>query len=376
MRNTALASAIAAALLLAATDASAAQTTGTASKADVQALQAQMDALIERLNKLEGTNAQLQTDNAELKALAERREAEIDYLKVQTRDLREESAVAANDIAKVKGADWATRIKGRGDFRYRHETIKSERDASGETEDAADRNRERIRARLGFDANITDNVKATLLLATGGDDPRSSNQTLGSSGTRKTIGLDMGYVDWKFMQGANLLLGKMPTPLFRPGQSLFYDADYNPEGVAVKFERGMFFGTGYGWFLSENYNSDPARNNVDVSVFGIQGGVKFPLLSGDSVLAVNYYECVHCEGQSPLYAKSGNGNTTYVSGTTNLLEYGYEIVELGGQMGLTVRNLPLTLWAQYSQNMASAVENDSAYAFGAMLGKASNARTW
>ena len=38
--------------------------------------------------------------------------------------------------------------------------------------------------------------------------------------------------------------------------------------------------------------------------------------------------------------------------------------------------LPLTLWANYAQNMASDVEYDTAFAIGAMVGKASNAKTW
>jgi hypothetical protein len=304
----------------------------------------------------------------------------MDYLKSQTKELREEGAVASNEIAKVKGADWATKIKGRGDFRFRNENIWTERLVSGNPNavDAADRERMRIRARLGFDFKATDNVTGTLLFATGADDPRSSNQTLGGSGTRKSIGLDMAFVDWKFMQGGDLLLGKMPNPIFRPGQSLFYDGDFNPEGGAVKFDRGMFFGTAYGWWLTEQYNADPNGENSDANIFGLQAGMKFPLLGGETVLAANYYECGACENNSPLYANNANGNTTYRVGTstTNLLQYGYDIVELSAQMGVTVANLPLTFWANYAQNMADDVEYDTAYAVGAMIGKASNARTW
>ena len=83
-------------------------------------------------------------------------------------------------------------------------------------------------------------------------------------------------------------------------------------------------------------------------------------------------------GHSPLYANSANGNTTYLVGTrtTNLLRYDYDILEIGGQVGLTAFNQPLTFWANYAQNMADDVEFDTAYGVGAMLGKASNPRTW
>ena len=372
-----LATTVAAALILAAGDATA-QTKGAATRADMESIQTQMQALAERLNKLEAANATLQSENTELKAVAERREAETEYLKSQTKELREEGAVAANELAKVKGSDWATKIKGRGDLRYRHESIATERVVSGSVEDAADRHRQRIRARLGFDATVTDNLKATLLLATGGDDPRSSNQTLGSNATRKAIGLDMAYADWKFMQGGNLVLGKQAQPVWRPGQSLFYDGDYNPEGGAVKFDRGMLFGSAYGWWLTEQYNSDPEGLNTDANVFGLQAGLKFPLLGGETLVAANYYQCNQCEDKSPLFANASNGNTTYTVGTstTNLLTYGYDILELGAQMGFTAFNQPLSVWAHFAQNMASGVEYDTAYGAGVALGKASNARTW
>jgi hypothetical protein len=373
-----LATAIAAALTLGAADASA-QTKGAATKAEVQSIQAQMQELAERLNRLESANSELKTQNSELQSLADRREAEMDYLKAQTKELREEGAVAANELAKVKGTDWASKIKGRGDFRFRNENIWTERVVSGNTVDAADRERMRIRARLGFDFKATDNVTGTLLFATGADDPRSSNQTLGSTGTRKTIGLDMAFVDWKFMQGGDLLLGKMPNPIFRPGQSLFYDGDFNPEGGAVKFDRGMFFGTAYGWWFTEGFNADPDNAaNHDSRIIGLQAGLKFPLLGGETVLAANYYECGLCQDNSPLYANNANGNTTYRVGanTTNLLLYGYDIVEVSAQMGMNAANLPLTFWANYSQNMADDVEFDTAYAVGAMLGKAGNPKTW
>ena len=377
MRNTVLATAVAATLALAAPQAFA-QAKGSATKAEVQAIEAQMKALAERLNKLEASNTQLQSENQELKAVVDRREAEIDYLKSQTKELREEGAVASNEISKVKGADWATKLKGRGDFRYRHEGIESERVVSGQAEDAADRTRHRIRARLGFDYAVTDTVKGTLLFATGGDDPRSSNQTLGGTGTRKSIGVDMAYVDWKFMNGANVVLGKQPYPFVRPGQSMFFDGDFNPEGGAVKFDRGMFFGSGYGWWLTEQFNSNPAGENNDSNLFGAQVGMKFPLLGGETVLAAHYFDCGACQDNSPLYANNGNGNTTYTipGSTTNLLRYDYEIMQLSAQMGATLFDRPFTLWADYAQNMASDVEYDTAYGVGVVLGKASNAKTW
>ena len=350
--------------------------TGTASKAEVQALQAQMRALAERLNRLEAANAQLAAQNVELQALADRREAETDYLKAQTKELREESAVATNEISKVKGADWAARIKGRGDLRYRHERLTSERDVNGAAADAANRDRDRIRARLGFDAAVTENVRATLLLATGADDPRGTNQTLGGTSSRKQIAVDLAYADWRFMQGGDLVLGKQPYPLWRPLQSLYYDPDINPEGGALRFARGPVFGNAYGFWVSEQYNSHPDGENSDANIFGLQAGVKFAAIGGETVLAANYYVCGACKDNSPLYNNNANGNTTYRVGTVNMLQYGYDILDLSAQLGTTVFELPLTFTAGFARNLASDVEYDTAWELGAYLGRAADRGTW
>jgi hypothetical protein len=374
VRKTVLATAISVALTLSAADAFA-QSKGAATKAEVQAVQAQMQALADRLSRLEATNAALQSENAELKALVDRRDAETDYLKAQTKDLREEAAVASGEIAKVKGADWATKIKFRGDLRFRDENFDMERAVSGEAVDAADRNRARIRARFGADIAVTDTVKATVALATGADDPRSSNQTLTGEATRKEFRLDLAYVDWRFMNGGNLVLGKQKYPFWRPTQSLFYDGDFNPEGAAATFDRGMLFGNAYAWWLEERFNADPNGQNADTLLYGAQLGLKFPLFGGETRVAAHYYDLGGGQFSNPFYANSSNGNTTILEGTTPVLAFDYDVVELSGEINATVFNLPLAVFAQYAENQ-DPDDLNTAYAVGAMLGKASNPRTW
>ena len=111
---------------------------------------------------------------------------------------------------------------------------------------------------------------------------------------------------------------------------------------------------------------------------GLQAGLKFSLFGGESLLDGQLLRVHPLPGPLAALANSANGNTTYLVGTstTNLLKYGYDILELGGQMGFTAFNLPLTIWANYAQNMAEDVEFDTAYGAGVMLGKASNPKTW
>lgn len=389
MTRTVLATAIAAMLTFGTATGAAAQTRGAATRAELEALQGQLQSLTERLNRLESANAELSAANAELESAADRRAAEIDYLKAQTKELREEGAVAGNEIAKVKGADWAGRIKFKGDFRLRNENIEQERLVPSGTvataDDANDRNRLRIRARFGAEAVVTDTVKATLQFATGSDaDPRSTNQTLGGQNSKKGIWIDQAYVDWRMTQGVNLTLGKLKYPFWRPGQSVFYDGDVNPEGAAVAFERGMLFGSAYGWWLEERFNASPTGQNADTIMLGTQLGLKFPLAGGETRVALHYYDLGGGENSNPFYNANANGNSTVTETLTTtplttqqVLAYDYDVLMLSGEMGLTIGKLPFSFWVDYAQNQASGLDaNDTAYGVGAILGKTSNARTW
>jgi len=89
------------------------------------------------------------------------------------------------------------------------------------------------------------------------------------------------------------------------------------------------------------------------------------------------------QGFNPFAVGSANGNTTVSStlptttASTQVLLYDYDVVMASGEMGLVLFDLPMSLWADYAQNVASGVEDgETAYAVGAVLGKASNAKTW
>jgi hypothetical protein len=344
-------------------------------------LQVQMQALAERLNQLEADNAVLKGEVAQLNSVLGRREAEIEVLKSQTQGLGEEVQVAAKEAGKLKGAEWASRIRMKGDLRVRTDRLESERVVgTGETaqvEDAADRDRPRFRARFNAEAQVTENSKVVFGITSGDGDPRSGNQTFTNTSSAKSVYIDLAYADWTFAPGAKLWLGKHKQPWWRTGQSLFIDADINPEGGAVMFERGMFFGSVYGAMLQENYSSDPEGRNQDPHIFGGQAGVKFPLLGGETRLAAHYYDCGACQGNAPFWG-GGNayGNTTVADGSLQVLKYDYDVVILQAEVGTTVAGLPLQVWTDWARNLASDVEYDTAYDVGVTLGKAANSRTW
>jgi len=344
-------------------------------------LQVQMQALAERLNQLEADNAVLKGEVAQLNAVLGRREAEIETLKSQTQGLSEEVDVVARDAGQLQGAEWASRIRMKGDLRVRSDRLESERVVgTGETArvgDAADRDRPRFRARFSAEAQVTENSKVVLGLTSGDGDPRSGNQTFTNASSAKSVYIDLAYADWTFAPGARLVLGKQKQPWWRTGQSLFIDADINPEGAAATFERGMFFGSVYGAMLQENYSSNSEGRNQDPHILGGQAGLKFAMLGGETRLAAHYYDCGACQGNAP-YWSGGNayGNTTVADGSLQVLKYDYDVLILQAQVGSTLVGYPFLVWADWAQNLASGVEYDTAFDVGVTLGKAADRRTW
>ncbi len=111
-------------------------------------------------------------------------------------------------VADNNVASWTDHIRLNGDLRLRYENI----DEDGEQE----RNRVRFRARFGLSADVSDDIKIVLQLASGGDDPVSTNQTIDDGFSTKDIGIDLAYVDWSVNDEFSVYGGKMKTRCFVP----------------------------------------------------------------------------------------------------------------------------------------------------------------
>jgi hypothetical protein len=339
----------------------------------------EIEALNARVTKLEQENDQLEAQNAQLLEKNDRLEATSEYLRTNAsatrKQLAEESPKVAEAERIAKAAEWASKITWKGDFRYRHENIDPE-------EAATDQDRQRIRARFGLVAKINDSLSATIQLATGGgtNDPRSTNQTLGSGWDRKQVALDLAYADWKFADGFNLQLGKMPLPFVRaPGY--MWDGDLTPEGGAVKFASGPFFANAFGYWLSERSTA------TDTSLLGAQFGLTSTLGSTKLTAAAAYFDVGPVQGHvtatptgcatafNPAFFGGAQGNTTVTVAGCPRLANDFNNVELLGTAEFKLGSLPLVVFADYLQNQ-EADEFDTAYAAGITLGRASAAKSW
>ena len=191
---------------------------------ELQTLRDQVQLLTKRLEELERQNAAAQ------QAAADTREQTV--AKVEEMDQKIE---AVDD--KVAGMSWAERIRWKGDFRYRYENI--------DEEGKDGRNRSRIRARTNLEAQLSPTLEVGVGLATGGDDPVSSNQTIGGGGSSKDIKLDLAYFKWTGLTDTSVVGGKFKNYLYRPGgKGMRWDGDWRPEGLGAIWDNGTFFAQG------------------------------------------------------------------------------------------------------------------------------------
>ena len=369
MKNKLIAGAVAAALTLPLTSLAASDT-------ELNEIRTQLQGLMQRVDKLEQENAQLKTENDSLKSQGE-------YLKAETKGLRKDAATAATEINKTKGSDWASRVVVKGDMRYRYEAISDETTNAAGAQAAADRYRDRIRARLAVEAKATDSILVGIgLSTTENGDPRSGNQTLTGTFTRKPIELDLAYFDWKFAGWGDLIGGKMKQPFYKPASSThLWDNDINPEGLALGLASGIWFGTAYNYWISEVSGAETTVT-ADSSIAGAQFGAKLPIGASTLTLAGSYYDLSAGQFRRNIFYNCSatsngcaNGNTTIGPAGAGVLAFDYEVAEVDLEFAGTLGSLPFSLWGQVAQNQA--VEDlDTAWFAGLRLGAASNYRTW
>lgn len=255
---------------------------------------------------------------------------------------------------------WTDRISLKGDLRVRYEAI----DEDGEE----DRHRGRFRTRLSLNADVNENVRAIVRLATGGDNPVSTNQTFDGGFSGKDIGVDQAYVDWTPNDNTHVYAGKMKNPFVRAGgNGLVWDSDLNPEGIAVAYKSGAFFGTAATLFVEERSSAD------DSVLFAAQGGAKFAVTDGSNLqVGVSYYDYTETVGNLPFYNGRGNGNTVDANGN---LVFDYTQVEAFAEWAFEGGDLPASVFVNFVQN-TEASANDTGLAIGAKIGKAGNPGTW
>ncbi len=264
--------------------------------------------------------------------------------------------------AGAVAGDWTETIKLSGDFRYRHEQF--------DVEGKQLRNRQRIRSRLDLIATPEQNLLFGVRLTSGGDDPVSSNQTLGDGFVSKGIMLDRAYFTWtESNSGARFTGGKMGNPFYLPAKSeLIWDSDISLEGITTKYVHGecatqVFVHAG-GLWVEERKAAENA------GLFGGQIGVAqqfdgFRVVVGGGYL--NYTDLV-----GPLYDGDFFGNTSMDSVS---FDHDFNLVEFFGAVEFEAGGTPVTVFADVVTNQ-EADDHERAYMYGAKLGKTKAPGSW
>jgi hypothetical protein len=229
-------------------------------------------------------------------------QAEALKIKTETQEQVRTEVEKGDSIYAKAIPEWTKNIKLKGDLRVRYEHKK-------ET-DSADRDRGRIRMRLGADTKINENIKIGLGLATGGSDPRSTNETFDNTFETSDIRLNYAYAEHTPFNNFSWWAGKyngIKNAIWRPSD-LLWDSDINPEGVGLKYKKNykeknieLFTNTGF-WMLDES-----SSDSSDPFMYVIQPGIKKKFNTGVYFkTALAYYGFDNVKGSALSYSEGTN----------------------------------------------------------------------
>jgi len=193
------------------------------------------------------------------------------------------------------------------------------------------RNRLRLRARLGVEGDVSPYITAFIRLASGSlTNAASESQTFGTYGERYNVGIDQAYIRWNTNTLDNLSFstanfGRMPNPWFAPTE-LVYARDLTFEGVSDTLRLGWGDGASdkshvYLTLGAFPILEVPLSNQNNKWLVGGQLGTNLRFNDGSDHLRVGmaYYDFLHVTGvlnnpsfpgatnyTAPAFVQSGN----------------------------------------------------------------------
>jgi len=327
-----------------------------ASDDDLAAMRAQLLALSGRLDRLEAENRALNATNAEL--VKNNQVTAVTMAEVSEKT----DAIAAEVKQQAEETSWTDTIRWKGDFRYRYESF----DIEGEP----DRNRNRIRARAALIADVTPTVEVGLGVASGGEDPVSSNQTLGGGGSSKGLNLDLAYFDWSGLANTHVVGGKFKNPLVDSGSNaLLWDSDWRPEGFGFSWANDLFFVNAMGTWIESDSKKQQSF------AYTSQAGITMDVGDDMKILAGVGYYVFESKGLGSFFGDEDDffGNSFDPDTLTYL--YDYEEIELFGGLKFSLFDRPVLVFGTYVENTA-VDDNDTAWSFGFKYGKTKKRHDW
>jgi hypothetical protein len=225
-----------------------------------------------------------------------------------------------------------------------------------------DRNRFRLRARLGVEGDVSPYLTAFVRLASGSltNNAASESQTLGQYGNRYTVGIDEAYIRWNTntvdqLSFSTANFGRMLNPWYSPTE-LVFARDLTFEGVSETLRLGWGAGGSDKSHVYLNLGAMPMLevplvNQENKWLVGAQVGTNLRFNDGNDHVrfGMAYYDFLHVTGQknapdsellnysAPAFVQQGNtmfdiSNEANIDPTVNLyaLAAHFRLVDLAG----------------------------------------------
>lgn len=195
---------------------------------------------------------------------------------------------------------WVQNTKVKGDLRLRYQNENRDGDSNPRRE------RGRFRLRVGIETEVNEQWAVGFGISSGGDDPRSTNQTLEDTFSSPDLRIDYAYARYSPFEWVDLLGGKFKNPIWKP-KDLLWDSDIRPEGLAAPLEFDihpdveLFLTPAF--FILEEFK----EKKGDPWMFAFQSGIKWKIT--DSVnfkLAGAYYVFHDVAGNSFDFSETTN----------------------------------------------------------------------
>jgi polyhydroxyalkanoate synthesis regulator phasin len=203
----------------------------------------------------------------------------------------------------VELPEWVEKTKLSGDLRLRYQ---GERRENSDGTDGTHRGRGRFRLRTGIDSKINPKWQVGFGIASGSDDPVSTNQTFSDTFQSPDLRIDYAYAQYQPFESLKAIIGKMKNPLWRP-KDLIWDKDARPDGIAAPFHGKFsdtleFFGTPAFFILDEIKTS-----TKDPVMWVIQGGLNWKFSDKAYFkFAPAYYAMDNMKGNSFTHSQGTN----------------------------------------------------------------------
>lgn len=186
--------------------------------------------------------------------------------------------------------EWLDRIKLEGDLRLRMQADRFDKSNTSPqsltlngievNNSTKDRQRLRIRGRIGLQAKLNDKFGVHFRLATGklNDDPVSTNATQGNYSNRYTVAIDRAYLYYQPKPWLRVAGGRMPNPWLHT--DLVWDEDLNFDGLYASARRNLFRDniSGFltaGIFPIQDVEGSEVNQAKSKWLYGLQGGIEW-----------------------------------------------------------------------------------------------------